>query len=366
MSEVQSGVSAGYVDSAINSLRSELRSEIRQVRSELHGEINDLRRWTEREIQRLEEEMRQVGEMIVGAINRQTAAVVTGVAATTAMIELTKRQIESDFNLTRDKIEIQTESTLQIEVGKKIGDASALKSKLDAFFNDVKARFDKSIAGVALNRELYNLNFQKITDEYQSKIGTIGKHIFQVKLEDIAPAVNAAHVPYEEAHSLPIEMDLKRLSARSANLDETLGLLKSSRLDEVVNSLSTLDETLSRFSVSGELPGDKVLLCVEGIVTSSAIASQALVGLLASQVSSDAGVTLSYADESLKLMSKARSQQFLQKALSARTFRDVTGEEIIALSKAASELQGKNLISANAMALFEDFLGSGNLKYLEA
>jgi hypothetical protein len=366
MAEVQSGISYSELNSAISSLRNELRGEIRQVRSELQGEINDLQRWTEREIKRLEDEMKEIGVMIVGAISQQTVAIVSGVAATTVMIERTKRQIEEDFNLTRDKIEIQTESTLQIEVGKKVADASALKSKLAAFFSDVKARFDKSISGVALNRELYNLNFQKISDEYTNKIETIGQHIFQVKLEDIAPAVKAAHVPYEEAHSLPIEMDLKRLSARSANLDETLGMLKSSRLDEVVKSLDTLDSTLSSYGIEGEMPGENVFLCVEGIVTTSAGGSKILAGLMASQVGSNAGVSLSLADQSLGLLSGEYSQQQARSAMSARKFKDISGEDVIALSRAASELRSKNLISADAHALFEDFLGSGNLKYLEA
>lgn len=102
MSEVQSGVSASYVDNEIAALRQELRSELRD-------EINNLRNWMEHEIERLEKEMREVGEMIVGAINQQTVVLVSGVAASTAMIESTKQQIERDFDRTRGKIEIQTE-----------------------------------------------------------------------------------------------------------------------------------------------------------------------------------------------------------------------------------------------------------------
>ena len=148
----------GYVDREISSLRSELRGEIREV----HNEVGELSAWVRQEIQRLENEMREIGEMIVHAIDVQTAAVVGGVAATTVMIERTKRQIEEDFSQTRGKLDLQTESALQVEVGKKLAEANSAKGKLNAFINDIKLRFDRAIASVAINRELYNLNFRKI------------------------------------------------------------------------------------------------------------------------------------------------------------------------------------------------------------
>ncbi len=349
----ENGVSAAYVDSVVSSLR-----------SEMHSEIASLRRSTEREIQRLEKEMREVGEMIVGAIDQQTAALVGGVAATTAMIERTRQQIESDFDKTRDKIEIQTESALQIEVGKKVADASALKAKLDAFLGDIKSRFDKSIAGVAINRELYNLNFRKITEEYESKIRKIGEHIFQVKLEDVAPAVRAAEITYEDAHSLPIEMDIKRLSARAENLDDTLELLKASRLDEVTDWLGTLNATLDRYSAGDQLPGKDVALCVEGIAVFSASAMRLLSGMRVAEVGPGVGIDLSSIDDSLQVFTSEKAREKCSIVLATASFQDVDGAQVMALSKAASALRERNLISGDAKAMFEDFLGSGNLKVL--
>jgi hypothetical protein len=300
MSEVQAGISASELRSAINGLRSEMHGEMNSLRREMEGEIRDLRRWTESEIRRLEDEMKEVGEMIVSAINKQTIAVVGGVAATTVMLERTKKQLEDDFQLTRGRIEVQTESNLQIEVGKKVADATGLKGKLEAFFSDIRSRFDRSLMGVAINRELYNHNFQKITDDYDSKLRTIGEHIFRIKLEDIAPAVKAARVPYEDAHSLPIEMDLKRLSARSANLDETLKLLKTSRLDEVIHSLDSLDDTLKRYTAPASAKARPNRdLCVQGLAISSADTLTVLCGHAALRGSDQQAVSLQVSDDSL-------------------------------------------------------------------
>ena len=349
----ETGVSAGYVDSAVASLRSEMQ-----------GELVDLRHSMEREIDRLEKEMRDVGEMIVGAIDQQTAALIGGVAATTAMIERTKQQIEEDFDKTRVKIDIQTESALQIEIGKKIADASALKAKLDAFFDDIKSRFDKSIANVAINRELYNLNFRKITDEYENRIRKIGEHIFHVKLEDVAPAIKAAEIPYEDAHSLPIEMDLRRLSARAENLDETLAILKASRLDEVMTWFATLDTTLKRYFAGDQLTGTDVALCVESIAVLSSGSTTLLAGQQAAAVSHGAGIDLSPVGSGLQVFTSDKARERVSAAMVDAKFRDVEGQEVISLSKAASALLERNLISPDAKAMFDDFLGSGNLKVL--
>jgi len=372
----ESIISASQLNAAVSSVRADLA----HARRDLHQEIGTLRKWTEKEIQRLEREMMEVGKIIVHAINQQTAAVnelttavnqqtvavVSGVAETTAKVEGTRQQIEQDFGLTRNKLDTQTESVLQIEVGKKVGDAGALKSKLDAFFNDIKERFDKSIAGVAINRELYNLNFQKITDEYESKVRTIGSHIFQVKLEDIAPAVRAAHVPYEEAHSLPIEMDLARLSARAENLDQTLEMLRQTRLDEVLNSLGVFDATLQRFAAGIEMPGIEVSLCIEGIATVSPVSTRVLAGVRASNVGPNDEIVLTTAERGFEVYSSSTGCDRASAALVKYKARDLSGEEIIALSKAAATLHDRNFISKDAKLLFEEFLGTGNLKYVEA
>lgn len=361
-----SGISYAELNSAISSLHSEMRGEINNVRSEMRGEIRDLRRRVESEIQRLEDEMREVGEMIVSAINKQTLAVVGGVAATTAMLERTKQQIEQDFQNTRGRIEVQTESTLQIEVGKKVADATGLKGKLDAFFQDIRARYDRSLVGVGLNCELYNQNFQKITDDYQSKLHTIGEHIFRIKLEDIAPAVKAARVPYEDAHSLPIEMDLKRLSARSANLDETLTLLKTSRLDEVIHSLDSLEHTLNAYTDTGlaRLHSDDTL-CVQGLVVSSGKDLTVLSGHAALKVQGDQPVSLQVADDSLVAFHSKDAQQRIAQQVPQHTHRAPKPSELVSLGKAAELLIKKDLISADALALFKDFLGAGKLRILE-
>ena len=349
------GMDYRYVDNAVSNANAEMRAEIDSVRRELQIEI-----------QRLEAEMLQVGNMIVDAISRQTAAVVGGVAATTAMIERTKSQIEEDFAKTRSEIELQIESGLQIEIGKKLADAASLKSKVDAFVSDVKTCFDKAITSVAINRELYNVNFKKITDEYQDKLRHIGEHIVRIKLEDISPAIKAAQVPYEEAHCLPIEMDLKRLSVRSENLDETLEILKSSRLDEVVSSLTTLETALDYFALGAATPGENVAVGVEAMLTSSDTHTAIISGMVANNASTDKPINLSITSNDLAVFCSEQARVAGKRNIDSKSFRDLSPAEVISLDKAAKSLLARSLISADALELFQDYLGSGNLKFVES
>lgn len=357
--------------SDISSLWSEVRSlksDVRDVRGdvyELRGDLQELRRYIDSEIERLEREMREIGEMIVDAINRQTTAVVGGVAATTVMIERTKNQIETDFVQTREKLDLQTESTLQIEIGKKVADLQSLKGKLDAFVGDIKTRFDKSLESVALNRELYNVNFRKIYDEYDQKIKTIGSHIFQIKLEDIAPAVEASVVPYETAHSLPIEMDIHRLDARSENLDETLKLLRASRLDIVLNSVQQIDSTLARYDC-GELEiGKDVQLCVEGIFTLSESAGKLCCGLNAETIEPSTDIRLRLAAEDLAVYSSDHAVSRLLESIPEYRTREASSAELMELGRSIESLQAKGLISSGVRELLTEFLESGNLEFIE-
>jgi len=350
----------------IRSLQGDINQLDRRV-SRVEYAVDDLRNELRNEIERLEREMREIGEMIVNAIDRQTTAVVGGVALTTAMIERTKSQIESDFIETRNTLDLQTESNLQIEIGKKIAELQSTKAKLDVFGADIKARFDKSIEGVALNRELYNVHFRKIYEEYDNKVRTIGEHIFQIKEEDISPAVDSSRTVYEAAHHLPIEMDLQRLAARAENLDETLSVLRSSRLEEVLTSVEHIDSTLRSFNFSDIELGGGISIGLTGLATISPAGSRLCLGLRAeppigamplSFVISDSSIAAFGSDHAVELAKEALS------SISGDGFRLARVDELVALGTAAGRLRERGLISSDLERLLEEFLESGNLEVI--
>ncbi|MGA0844586.1 MAG: hypothetical protein ACO3RT_10595 [Arenicellales bacterium] len=364
----QAGVSQSYVDNQVTRLESRLERHI-------DGQINQLQRYVDAEIAKLEKEMERVGEMIVHAIRQQTneitdsidqqkIAVVAGVAATTMMLERTKQTIEHEFETTIQRIERQTESTLQMELGKKIASANAVKGKLTTFIGDIRSRFDRALLNVNINRELYNLNFNKIVGDFDSKVKTIGSHILEIRDEDIAPAVQAASFPQEVTHSLPIEVDLKRLEARSRNLDETLEILKGSRLDEVTGSLERLDATLNEFSLDIDLAQTKKL-SVEGIAVASESALSVVSGHTALLVSGDEPIRLQLPTAGLDVFSTESVVERVGDTLYGQLSRSATDSEVLELKRAAAALAERGLLSKEAVDLLDDFLGSGSLKIVE-
>lgn len=356
--DAPSGVSQSYVDNSINNLRRELGSEIRSTRDEL-------RRYIDGEIARLEKEMREIGEMIVNAIDRQTVAVVGGVAASTVMLERTKHQIETDFEFTRNKLDLQIESGMQIEIGKKVAEASSLKIKLEAFSQNINDGFQKAIVTAVLNRDLYDVNFRKILDEFDNKIKTIGDHIFQIRLEDIAPAEKASHIPYEVAHSLPIEMDLHRLEMRSQNLDQTLQMLKSSRLDDVIYSRARVEDKLRSHEFSGNENISAQKYAVEGIFVASDLREELIVGSEAETCKNGESISIKQGDIFINSYTSAEALSRVKKVISDSSGRDINGQEVVELAKAANALLQKGMISKEAVSMFEDFLGAGQLLIVE-
>lgn len=384
MSEA-TGVSQSYVDSRISNLHSQLLNEIQSVRNELHREISNVkselhreiesaRNEFRREIERLEQEMIEVGRMIVGEIRDQTSrlsgnietqtvAVVGGVAANTVMLERTKKQIETDFDQTRTKLDLQTEASLQIEVGKKIADSVSTHGKLMAFASDINSRFQKSIEGVFLNRQLYSVNFNKIFDEYRNKIRTIGEHIFYIRDNDILPAVKAANASLEEIHGLPFEVDLLRLKVRAQSLDETLTMLKESRFDQILNSLDNLTESLnSQFAL--DVKTDSTSDCsVVMMGVQSKLATDYLIGAEASPVGAKQAVNLSHHDSLYAELLGKSSKNVMEKLLSSAA-RVPSKEELDRLHIAVENLKQKNLISEENSLMVNEFLDSGNLKFV--
>lgn len=348
------GVSVAYVQSAINALRSDLMGEIRSLKS-----------WTAGEISRLEEEMREIGVMIVSAIDTQTKAVVGGVAANTIMVEGLKTKVVEEFGKTIDKLDAQIESSLQVEYVKKAAETSSVRAKLAAFVKDIRARFDKSIFISASNRELYNSNFRKIADEYEHKIKAIGEHIFKIRDEDLAPALEAARVSYDVAHSLSIEMDLTRLTARSENLDQTVSLLRKSRVDDALSSLEHIDRDLAGFDTKSPPPASSIQLCVEAIFTQSATGTSLFGGMQAQSVSRDRAVNLIHVAD-LGAYSSAEGRNNVAAVIGSARQRPATQEEISAILTAAAALAVRKLISTDARDQITDFLSAGKLKLLEA
>jgi len=296
--------------------------------------------------------------MIVGAIREQQVAVISEFTATQALMG-------EGFVETQNRLDLQIESGLQLEVGRKLADAEALRGKLVSFGEEIKQRFNKSIENVAFVRRAYDVNFVKIANEYTAKIRQIGDHIFSVRDEDIVPAIESSKTSYEVAHSLPIEMDLRRIDVRAEHLDDTLEMLSGSRLSEVLGCLDAFESTLARYSIPENLVGQESHFWIEGLATVSPLSRNVVVGAIAGPAGGTSGVALSSGDPAFQAYSSVDVAGMIDAALSAAGTRNASDGELSRFQEVASRLLERELISEDARNLFAEFLASGGLKLVE-
>ena len=310
--------------------------------------------------QKVDEIMRAIDQMsreLQRSIETQTAAIIASVGTTTAAVISTKDEVEQ----AKGQITLQLRSELQLELGRKLNVARSASSKFKQFFEDIKSRFDKSVQGVFINRNEYDVRFIQIFEEYEKKIRTIGEHIFQIR-DEIKLVEEASSESLETIHSLPLEVDLYRLKLRSEELDQTIQLLEASRLHEIKSSLSKLQLAADSLSFNNLNTSDDRIGIEALLVKSNNNKSDLLMGADA-QRSPGASVQLQS-----ELLDNADNcldenlQTILEHGLEQRQTRDLNSQEYQELQEAINTLSEDGIISPDDAAFAEAVVNSKNIK----
>ena len=310
--------------------------------------------------QKVDEIMRDIDQMsreLQRSIETQTAAIIASVGTTTAAVISTKDEVEQ----AKGQITLQLRSELQLELGRKLNVARSASSKFKQFFEDIKSRFDKSLQGVFINRNEYDVRFIQIFEEYEKKIRTIGEHIFQIR-DEIKLVEEASSESLETIHSLPLEVDLYRLKLRSEELDQTIQLLEASRLHEIKSSLSKLQLAADSLSFNNLNTSDDRIGIEALLVKSNNNKSDLLMGADA-QRSPGASVQLQS-----ELLDNADNcldenlQTILEHGLEQRQTRDLNNQEYQELQEAINTLSEDGIISPDDAAFAEAVINSKNIK----
>ena len=310
--------------------------------------------------QKVDEIMRDIDQMsreLQRSIETQTAAIIASVGTTTAAVISTKDEVEQ----AKGQITLQLRSELQLELGRKLNVARSASSKFKQFFEDIKSRFDKSLQGVFINRNEYDVRFIQIFEEYEKKIRTIGEHIFQIR-DEIKLVEEASSESLETIHSLPLEVDLYRLKLLSEELDQTIQLLEASRLHEIKSSLSKLQLAADSLSFNNLNSSDDRIGIEALLVKSNNNKSDLLMGADA-QRSPGASVQLQS-----ELLDNADNcldenlQTILEHGLEQRQTRDLNNQEYQELQEAINTLSEDGIISPDDAAFAEAVINSKNIK----
>ena len=130
--------------------------------------LRDAQRYTDQKVNEIMRDIDQMSRELQRSIETQTAAIIASVGTTTAAVISTKDAVDSTKNeveQTKGQITLQLKSELQLELGRKLNIARSASAKFKQFFEDIKSRFDKSLQGVFINRNEYDVRFNQIFEE---------------------------------------------------------------------------------------------------------------------------------------------------------------------------------------------------------
>lgn len=363
--------------------------------ADVANQINQLRAYIDSEIKRLENQMINLANQVVSAIknqtehlssdmNKQTIAVVAQAVMTYKMLNSTRdelvgtrkqletdfqdtrKQLATDFQETRDNLSLKTEADLQLELTGKVSSTIATKAKIESFVINITNRFEKSIEGIFQNRQLYNLNFHKIYEEYTNKIRTIARHIYDIVENDFVPATKAATIPVQQLCDLPMEVDLLRIKIRSESLDESIELLKATRLDAILLSQSKLETSLeNKYRISSTATDSSGEYFVHGVFVRTGSSSNLILeSRIEPQISANAE-NLSFTAPAndfaryhdLTIKTKVSAE------IAKRGERQATAEEKNVIILAAKRLMTRGKISTDSHKLLDEFLKTNLLTF---
>ena len=321
-------------------------------------------------VQEIYQEMAEIAQAIVGMtktlsgdlrdvnasvkLSNVELAAIAGTAAATAV------SVEKNFRRSHQLQQRQTSAMVQLDSIKTFTEALALKTKVVQFGLEVDERYEKAVQGMFLNRILYNKHFNAIRDDFDSKIQSIGSHIFRIRDEDIAPVAEAAKIPMEAQQGLALEVDLQRLAARSSLLDNDLDMIRKRHLEPKVTMDADFERSLStRYAIDGGRPA-VTRLEVHAVVslTDSSVATYVSCAV-------GANGELSQRNRLPDHVRFCESDAGNQAIRRAATMRPMTDEEYGQLTEAIESLASRGLIDSAIVPGYMKYLESKRLNILD-
>lgn len=285
--------------------------------------------------------------------NKELAAITIATGATAVTTKLLQGTVETEFDESQKLQRTQTSAIVQLDSVRTYTDAVSLANKTVAFTLEVDERFSKAVEGVVLNRILYDKHFGAIKDEYQSKVRTIGSHIYEIWEKDIAPSEEAAKVPAQVHQELAVEVDLQRLASRSSLLDSDLDLIRRQHLEPMVALDAGFEKSVQeQYAIAGK-PAEGSAIVVPAAVAVYDHTVEAFVDCRVDPLGQIHG-----ADRLPQHARYCQSDEGKNRIRRAVRVRPMTEEETVRLAAAMERLAGRGII--------DDALLGGYRKYLES
>lgn len=235
------------VDSRVDHLDGEV-ARIRQEMSEIANSINRMAQTLSSQLS----ELKTTATKQVATTGKLLTTNQMGFTANTAAVAL----VQSSTEGVKTNVANNTSALVEMEYLRLYNEARAPIRFISGFGEEIDERFLKAVETVALNRDLYDDHFERIYDESDNKVRTIGSHIFQVLEEDFMPTVEARlTVPRSEFIRLPLAIDEKHIEVRNELLDGVMDSLGGHVLEPLLQKHHAFEQQLANdFSCESSTP----------------------------------------------------------------------------------------------------------------
>lgn len=160
--------------------------------------------------------------------------------------------VSSDVKLVDGSVRQMTIAMAQMEVIRVMNDAKGPVDRIHGFAAEIDERFAKAVENVYTVRAQYDQLLATAMSDYERKLRILGEHIFAVYEQDFRVHVELPlTAPARAFVSLPLEVDDRRLQARSDVLESNL--LESSHcvLEPLLQTQRALEHTMASKYATG-------------------------------------------------------------------------------------------------------------------
>ena len=344
----------GYV----NDVEKNLKRYINQKAQDSYDEAIN---YIDKQVSKIMKDIDQMSQEIQNSIEAQTTAIIAGVGATTTAIIATKSELSDTRNQLSENLLLQLKSELQIELGRKLNIARSASTKFQQFYQEIRSRFDKTVQGVFVNRNEYDIRFNQIFEEYENKIRSIGEHIFQIR-DEIRLVEASSSNSLETIHGLPMEVDLYRLQVRSEELDQAMQFLEASRLQEIRSSLSKLADTCEALSYPNSANNLQEIGIEAKLVMREKGPSDLLIGAEVSRTPGSSMQLQTSLISNPKNCFKEDLKEIIRDQMDQKTKRELSEMEYKELQDAIKTLSEDGIISPDDAAFAEAVINNQSLQ----
>ncbi len=342
----------GQLQTDVGNLKDKITG-IEQEMENIADAIQQMSSQLSSDLERVHDAVSDSNERLTGILGA-SGGILVATGLTARRVRVLNRDTQKNLTTIQELSERNTSAMVQLDSIRTYTEAISLSKKSTAFTQEIDQRFGKAVEGVVLNRILYDKHFSAIEENYQSKIRTIGAHIFQIWEEDLHPVEEAARIPASIHQEMAVEVDLQRLAARSSLLDVDLDMIRREHLEPLVALEASFEQKLDAIFAIDGAPDEGTRILVPAAISVDGDGIKVAVG---TKIHRSRGgvdlVQLGHLPDHEKYCASSKGREEIRRRCKVRPMQP---SELASLSSALESLAARGLVDEALLPGYQEYL----------